>query len=553
MKRVKLRTKIISLLAVFTCITVVANVMWNSMNLRQQAEREMLEKTQILAAQMESSWEFIELNQDRIDTDADGSYNFKGIYCAIAGKSISRLFMQKSDYSIRYISETPRSANAYADEFETRAFDAFRSESVNEHYGITEYDGREVFRYVLPLFVEESCVECHGAPKGEIDITGFPKEGLEVGDIGGAISIIMPIDLYLHNIESNVFNQAFYFTLITLISMIIVMIAISRLVTKPISVLESAAKQIGNGDLKVEVSAINNNDEIGSLAQQFNYMAQQLNAAYNTLEEQVENRTIQLHKANAILEDQRIQLEAANKLLQQENDYKSEFLTIMSHELRTPLTSILAFTEVWQANTHQSDDQEKMAVREIHENGQLLLHMINNLLEAARIDAGKLELHLEPVDLVDIIGLVKRTVGSLAERKEIEVNVAISPDVPIINADWEKVRRIIGNLVSNAIKYTKRGGKVSILADFDEKADQVVVKVKDNGLGIREEDIGIIFDKFVQIDHSSHRRYSGSGLGLAVVQQLVAAHGGEITVESTYKVGSIFTLRLPVGEMNEES
>ncbi len=549
MKGVKLRTKIIGLLVAFALIALVANVIWNSTHLRSRAEQEMLEKTQILAAQMESSWEFIEINQSRIDTDADGSYNFKGLYCAIAGKSISRIFMQKSDYSVRYVSEMPRNPNAFADDFEQAAFQSF-TDTKTEYFAITTYLDKDVFRYVTPLYIRDSCMSCHGTPANEIDITGYPKEGMAVGDVGGAISIIMPVDLYLSNINATVWQQALYTFLITVISMIIIFMAMSRLVTKPISKLELATKDIEDGKLDIDISDINNADEIGRLAVHFKSMAEQLNFVYNNLEEQVHSRTLELHEANKILEQQRIQLEEANMLLKEESDYKSEFLTIISHDLRTPLTVILAFTEVWLENIDSRDEREIMAVQEIHENGQLLLQMINNLLEAARIDADRLELHLEPLDLFDLVGLVKRTLGFLAERKGIELAINIASDVPIICADWEKTRRILENLVANAVKYTQRGGHVCIFVQYDEAKNDVVIKVQDDGIGIKKNDLDAIFEEFTQADHSSHRRYKGTGLGLSVVKKLVLAHNGEISAISTYKEGSTFIVRMPVGAMD---
>ena len=244
-----------------------------------------------------------------------------------------------------------------------------------------------------------------------------------------------------------------------------------------------------------------------------------------------------------------MQLEMANLRLQKESDYKSEFLAIMSHELRTPLTSILAFTEVWRENAEEGDVREVMAIREIHDNGQILLQMINNILEAARIEAGKLELCKEPLDILDLIGLTEVTVRPLAEKKGVSLETSVDKSIPIINADFEKVRRIVENLTSNAVKYTDAGGLVHLTARAVDAGGFVEISVRDSGVGIREEHIPYIFDKFVQVDDAPGRRYNGSGLGLAVVKELVAAHGGSIWVESKLGEGSAFTVRLPIGDI----
>ncbi|MDR1185797.1 MAG: DUF3365 domain-containing protein [Coriobacteriales bacterium] len=544
MRKAKLRTKIIGLLAGFSILALVANYFWSDYYLHAQAQQEMLEKTSILARQMESSWEFIEINQKRIDTDSDGTYNFKGIYCAIAGKSIGKLFMQRTDYSIRYVNLLPRNENAVADEFEKAAIGSF-AQGYNEYYGMTSYGNAEVFRYVTPLYIKDSCLECHGSPAGEIDLTGYPKEGLAVGDIGGALSIIMPIDIYLANIDGSIQQQTIFTFGVTLVIMIIIYFAMNRLVTRPLSKLEGAVHQVREGDFSVEFDDIVQTDEIGVLAGHFRSMTKQLEEVYNGLEDQVKDRTQQLIEANHILEQQRIQLEEANNLLKEESDYKSDFLATMSHELRTPLTSILAFTEVWQAKTPH-DDREWMAVQEIHENGQLLLQMVNNILETARIDAGRHSLNPEAFDLADLVRTVKSTIGFLANRKDIEFTSTIHKDVPLVFADAEKMRRIIENLTTNAIKYTQRGGRVDLEVSYDKKRNEVVIAISDNGMGIKEENLPYIFDRFVQIDRSSYRRYSGSGLGLAVVKELVAAHHGFVEVESALKVGSVFRVRIPV-------
>jgi signal transduction histidine kinase len=263
-------------------------------------------------------------------------------------------------------------------------------------------------------------------------------------------------------------------------------------------------------------------------------------------------------------------------MLQSESQYKSDFLAIMSHELRTPLTSILAFAEICEESDEALSEKDKAAIREIKENGYVLLHMVNNILEVARIDAGKTELTCEWVDMVDLLSTVETSIQPLANKRQIRFETQVSSSTPLIYADWEKLRRILENLVSNAVKFTQRGGSARAEVCFvareplaqksatqslaartrDSESEpterprlgEIQIRVSDTGIGIRECDIPKVFEKFTQLDKSSHRRYNGSGLGLAVVRELTEAMGGFVEVESMFKKGSTFTVRIPIDE-----
>jgi signal transduction histidine kinase len=470
--RLGIRFKITVLLVMLLVVAVSADIIWSNWSQTNQAEKEMLEKTKILDQEMHAVWDFIDINQKRIDTDANGEYNFKNIYCAVAGKSVAKLFMRENDYEVRYVSETPRYSAASPDEFEAAAIQIFNDDfQSGEYYGITTYEGRDVFRYVSPLYIKESCLACHGDPKGEIDVTGHAKEGLRLGDLAGVTSIIMPINLYMEGIKANIWQQAAYFTAVLTTLIVIAYVAITYLLRR---------------------------------------------------------------------------LEKANLRLQEESQYKSDFLAIMSHELRTPLTSILAFTEIWEKNASPDDKGGLEAVREVRENSGILLEMINNILEAARFEAGKTELHREWVDMVDLLSTVEVIIGPLAERKGLDFATKVAADVPLIYADWEKLRRIVENLASNAIKFTQPGGRVDI--DVERDGTEILMRVSDTGIGIREEDTQRLFQKFMQLDQSAQRRYRGSGLGLAVVKELTDAHGGWVEVFSLHKQGSTFSVHIPIGE-----
>lgn len=551
MNKIKLRGKTTIMLIVLLVVAVALNVAWSDFTQREQAQEEMLEKARILTYEMSAVWEFMDMNQARIDTDSDGTYNFKGLYCAIAGKSIAKILERDTNYIIRYTNLEPRKKASMSDEYEAVAIRSFKEDSAMEHYGVETYDGQEVFRYVAPIYLEESCLDCHGDPAGEQDVTGYPKEGMKTGDLIGVTSIIMPIDIYMSGIQDNVTRQIGYFSFIVIMVILIVYFAITRMITQPLTQVENAVEQVENGNFEIDLAGIKGNGEIKDLAMKFDFMAEQLRGLYGNLENQVELRTSQLESANELLEDQRRQLAQVNEELQEENQYKSDFLAIMSHELRTPLTSIIAFTEIWQKANSSRDESEAAAVKEVKENGQLLLQMVNNILEMARVEAGKTELMLEPFDMMDLIGIVERSTGFLAEQRNISFQTVVHSSVPIITGDWEKIRRIVENLASNAIKFTRKGGTVGIDVSYDESSGRLKIEVSDDGIGIAEENLPYIFDRFTQSDKSSYRRYGGSGLGLAVVKELVEMHQGSIEVKSIYKQGSTFTVFLPA-DIEEE-
>ncbi|MDR1185785.1 MAG: DUF3365 domain-containing protein [Coriobacteriales bacterium] len=540
------QVKIVIFLVLLCILFLAFNVWWNNYTQGERAESELLEKARILTSQNAAVWEFMDINQERIDTNTDGTYGFKGVYCAIAGKSIAILFARDTDYIIRFVNFSPRKNNATPDEFETRALEAFQS-GQSEYWSKSVWEDREVFRYVTPITITENCLDCHGEPAGELDVTGFPKEGMQLGDLGGAASIIMPIDLYMQETKKIISQQTLFYFALVLLLVITMYLAITKLFIQPLAKLERATREVGSGNLDIDLGDIKSSGEIRKLGDCFTDMAGQLKTLYDDLESKVDARTAQLESVNKLLEEQRSQLEILNDGLKEENDYRSNFFTSMSHELKTPLTSIIAFTDIWEKNADDKDEKEISAVREIKENAQLLLHMVSNILEMARAEAGRNELALEQVDIMDLIGIVEGTIGFLADRKSVKLTTHVHPDVPIFEADWEKLRRIVENLVSNAVKFTRKGGSVHIDVAYDEGVDNIIIEVRDTGIGISEDDLPAIFERFTQRDKSSYRRYSGSGLGLAVLKELVEMHGGSVKVRSVYKQGSVFTVYIPTG------
>ena len=261
-------------------------------------------------------------------------------------------------------------------------------------------------------------------------------------------------------------------------------------------------------------------------------------------------RTEQLRRANAELERQRERVEEINEQLSRDNQYKSDFLAIVSHELRTPLTSILAFADLLGQSMDPADEEAARQLEEIDKNGAILLEMVDNVLECARIQAGSETLNLELLDLNDVVGMVESALAPVAAKKGVAFATRVDYDVPLIRSDWEKLRRVLANLASNAVKFTDRGGAVTVRVRCDGAPGARVIEaaVADTGIGIPAEAQELIFERFRQENMSTVRRYGGSGLGLSLVKDLVAMLGGSVAVESEPGQGSVFTVTLPVRE-----
>lgn len=558
-EKIGLKTKIIGLLSFVLLLLLVVDVAWTSHVQQQATEEVLLEESRMLVKEMDAVWEFVSINQDSINYTLDGTYEYKGLHCAIAGKSVAALFSINSDYTIRFTNTEPRNIHNKPDTYESEALAEFvAGKEQNEYFGFADHEGESVFRYVSAMEVTEDCIECHGKPVGEIDPTGYAKEGWETGELAGAVSVIVPTELYFSNMNRTIANNVLFFIIIMLCMAGIIYFVLTRLITNPLTSLQHSFLKMsdsspGQASFKTPERQLSfySSKEIEELFTRFDSMAQNLSSLYGNLESQVEDRTEQLSQANEELERQRKHVEEVNDKLKQDNRYKSDFLAIVSHELRTPLTSILAFTELMAESVPSDQERTLKQLEEVEKNSQILLEMVDNILETARIQAGSEQINIELIDLNDIVGMVEASNKSIARKKNIALVTQVSSEVPLVLSDWEKVRRILTNLVSNAIKFTDPGGHVNVLVSWDEGSSNIRMEVEDNGIGIPEDKQALIFERFTQENMSTVRRYGGSGLGLSLVKDLVTMLGGKVSVTSVVNEGSTFTVVLPANQQGE--
>jgi PAS domain S-box-containing protein len=244
--------------------------------------------------------------------------------------------------------------------------------------------------------------------------------------------------------------------------------------------------------------------------------------------------------------DERIRMEheiiEARNVAESANRAKSDFLASMSHELRTPLNSILGFSQLLAMEESGSlNDRQKAYIGDIKASGDHLLSMISDILDLSKIEAGKIEILKKPFDLRSMLVKLAETMGSLAEKKRIGIVTDIAPDIGLLDADEVRVRQVFYNLLSNAIKFTGEGRTVELDARGEE--NRAVMTIRDEGIGIAEEDQKRIFAPFEQVRQAA--AYQGTGLGLAITERLVQLHGGLIELESAPGKGSRFTVVFP--------
>lgn len=325
------------------------------------------------------------------------------------------------------------------------------------------------------------------------------------------------------------------------LSMLALYVVVRYVIVKPLQHLQEVSEQVEQGNYEARAH-IETNDEFEQLADAYNRMLRHLVDTQN-----------QLRDANVNLDAKVDQLARANMQLYEMNRMKSDFLASVSHELRTPLNSIIGFSDVLE-NIDSLDAKQKKYAHNIAKSGRVLLEMINDILDLAKMEAGRMQVRPTDFSLAQVVRAQCDLIRSLTDEKNIDLE-AIAPDDPLeVWQDQAKVQQILTNLLSNAIKFTPEGGRIVVRVDRcgDQPDDpRVFVVVEDTGVGIAEEDREVIFEKFRQATairgpDNLTRDYSGTGLGLSIVKELCKLIQGEISFTSQLGTGSAFRVSFPV-------
>jgi PAS domain S-box-containing protein len=268
-------------------------------------------------------------------------------------------------------------------------------------------------------------------------------------------------------------------------------------------------------------------------------LAGELSTINEELEDRVRAATAELAERNRQLEWQSRELERAYRL-------KSEFLASMSHELRTPINALIGYTSLMRDHVlgglteRQREALERMSVASRH-----LLDLVNDILDLAKIEAGRMPVHLERVEIRTVLRELADTVEPLVRKKGLAYRVEVDPELPALRTDPTKLKQIVYNLLSNAVKFTSEG-EIHVRAAPAVDGGGVEIEVRDTGIGISAENLAAIFEDFRQVDQSATREFGGTGLGLSIVRKLLGLLGGSIRVDSAVGQGSRFTVRLPL-------
>jgi signal transduction histidine kinase len=324
-------------------------------------------------------------------------------------------------------------------------------------------------------------------------------------------------------------TDAALFALMLFVALLTVGVLSIRYFLAPIRKLVDGTRRFGAGEFGTRIT-IEGKDELAEVGTEFNKMAAQLEGYTKGLEEIIAEKTAQLELANR---------------------HKSEFLANMSHELRTPLNAVIGFSDALEAQYFGPlNDKQIEYVRDISGSGQHLLSLINDILDLSKIEAGKMEFEPTTFSLEAAVGNAITLIRERALRQNLTVSADLAADIGPITADERKLKQVLINLLTNAVKFTYPGGWVRVSAIRDKH--DVIVSVSDSGIGIAESDHTAVFEEFKQLSATGTAKQEGTGLGLALVRRLVELHGGRIWLESKVGQGAKFSFSLPQGGAAQE-
>jgi signal transduction histidine kinase len=442
-----------------------------------------------------------------------------------------------------------RSSDPTLSRFERSSVEAFLRDP-DRRYRASLLQSANRYRYAQPLLNRGVCLRCH-TPSADANAALVPvsldrmpatTEAAALGDAPRLLGIV-GVDIPSQTSgQQQLLNRVLMLVAAlvagTLASVTLYLI-ITRIILQPVRVLQELAEKVSGGDLNIR-SHINSGDEFQQLSETFNHMLVNLKQSNDKLREMNKSLDVRLG-----------QLAESNTALFESNKLKSEFIANVSHELRTPLNSILGFADLLKTAV-PADGKGPRYLQNIMRSGNSLLDLINDLLDLAKIEAGKLELRVQPISLGDLFEGLATLLKPLCEPKRLTITHTLAPEVPIIQTDGARLQQVLYNFLSNAIKFSPTDATIEMTALKSDRG--VRLSVRDYGPGIDPAVQKLIFEKFRQADQSHTREHGGTGLGLAIARELTALLGGEIGLDSEPGTGATFWCEIPVkiepGERN---
>jgi signal transduction histidine kinase len=432
---------------------------------------------------------------------------------------------------------------ARADPFVTDALDYLRSHDDAADYFDEGRDGsgKRIYRYAQPIRRADLAWIRGGAA------TGY-RPTVDVLSIANPLEMLLVVERQSPLAQQQSLLNPVYIVAAGLLAGLLAIgtfwYITMRLILSPVRVLRDTAEQVAQGDLNIRAD-INTGDEFEQLSDVFNNMLANLKSNQD-----------QLRSINKSLDLKLGELAEHNVALFEANRIKGEFLANVSHELRTPLNSIVGFAELLQDTlvdrTEPIDDKRKRYAGNIIHSSRQLLDLINDLLDLAKIEAGRIDLNVAPMSVADMVEALVNLIRPQADKKRIAMDVKIPARLPMVHTDASKCQQIVFNFLANAVKFTPDEGRVTIEAkmvgpdDDGGKKQRLIISVSDTGPGIDPSMRDRIFEKFTQLDSTVTREHAGTGLGLTIAKELTAFLRGRIEVESQLGQGATFSLNIPL-------
>ncbi len=353
--------------------------------------------------------------------------------------------------------------------------------------------------------------------------------------IGRVVLVADTSDLFAHIL--GVAGAAAMTSLLAIAIGIGVSLQLQRSVVRPLAALSRTMEAVGERHDYTQRAAVSGDDEVGKLAGTFNALLGAVNERDRRLAEHGERLEDEVRARTADLHEAKQAAESANAA-------KSSFLATMSHEIRTPMNGMLVMAELLAGS--ELPTQQRRYAQVVAQSGKSLLAIIDDILDFAKVEAGKLELERVALDPADLADTAVTLFSERARKAGLDLSASIAPDVPsTILGDPVRLGQVVSNFVSNALKFTAHGS-IQIRLERDPSGREMVISVVDTGIGIPQEQLASIFGAFAQADPSTTRRFGGTGLGLSIAERLVVAMGGRVGVESREGVGSRFFARIPL-------
>ena len=420
--------------------------------------------------------------------------------------------------------------------FIARALAAFQEHPTLQHFAMPDHDGEiEIYLYARPI--RASMLRSLRISS----VTDFSAGAVEpsVADELKAILVVRRTTQF----GENQLQLSRTYIIITgllagLLAVIVFYFILTKLIFSPVRRLRDTAERVKIGDIRAR-SNLRTGDEFEELAENFNAMLDQL--------EETQSR---LRRMNESLDLKVAELAEANVGLWESTKFKTEFLANVSHELRTPLNSIIGFAELLSDSVEDiadADSKQARFISNILVSGRSLLELINDLLDMAKIEAGRMDVNVEPTNIHDLVDGLVNIMTPQARNKAIKLETEFVGNLPTVETDPGKLQQILYNFLSNAIKFTPRDGAVSLKVEpLKDARPMLKLSVIDSGPGISPDMQDLIFEKFRQADASHTREFTGTGLGLAICRELADLLNAEVAVSSSLGEGAAFSVTIPI-------